>query len=439
MDKAEVTDAPEPGSASSSPAAVQGLPVGALQTLDASRRGVAGNLAAAVHALQRAHGNRAVARVLARQPADTPATEYAGAVAAGRWEQAAMLLSGFGEEGINQRVQALNQDQLTQLMLASSFVQNPNIGRIRQPVLQRLDALHEAEVEAQFTAAIAARNYDQACDRLIAMNQARWIPVLRSIDTVVLDPLAAAVQATMPGWSDNLYRTIRFVAHGPAAHTNESQFTYVTQGTLENEADVGGGHVQIRTEPTVQAIGHGNRRIAHGYTMDYHGPDAPRTRWLQFIWREIEATHPQRGTYKVSGAITTSGGTYALTTDPDQPSYNTDAAPGSPTPFYEESGGHNRTAEATTMWDHPSSMDHLVQAQFAAGATRVVSRAHFNTWLIRDMEVLYRVQLNVVWDYTTRREPPRAQSVAAAGPASALEPRMRARLIAQYPNFDYLP
>jgi hypothetical protein len=84
-------------------------------------------------------------------------------------------------------------------------------------------------------------------------------------------------------------------------------------------------------------------------------------------------------------------------------------------------------------------MDHLVQAQFAAGATRVVSRAHFNTWLIRDMEVLYRVQLNVVWDYTTRREPPRAQSVAAAGPASALEPRMRARLIAQYPNFDYLP
>jgi hypothetical protein len=84
-------------------------------------------------------------------------------------------------------------------------------------------------------------------------------------------------------------------------------------------------------------------------------------------------------------------------------------------------------------------MDDLVQAEFANGATQVSSRAHFNTWLVRDMDVLYRVQLNVAWNYTNRREPPRTQNVVAAGPAAALDPRMRERFLVQFPNFDYLP
>jgi hypothetical protein len=443
MRESESAETREPDQATTTRDVAQVGTPDALALLGASGRGMAASRAQALRSLQHTHGNRAVARALARQvtPAapDTPATEYESAVAAHRWEQAAMLLSGFGEEGINQRVQALGSDALLQIMVASSTITSSNIGRIRQPVMRRLDELHEAEIEARFNAAIAVPNYEEAAGHLMTMNHARWLPVLRAIPAASLDPLAAAVQTSMPGWSDDLYRTVRFVAHAPAAHTTDSQFTFVTQGTVENEADVGGGHVRVQTEPTIQAIGHGNRRIAHGYTMAYTGPDAPRTRWLQFIWREIEVTHPTRGTYKVRGTITTSGGSYDLTTDPTLPNYNTDAAPGAPTPFYEESGGHNRTADATTMWDHPSSMDDLVQTEFRNGATQVSSRAHFNTWLVRDMDVLYRVQLNVAWNYTNRREPPRTQNVAAAGPASALDARMRERFLVQFPNFDYLP
>jgi hypothetical protein len=84
-------------------------------------------------------------------------------------------------------------------------------------------------------------------------------------------------------------------------------------------------------------------------------------------------------------------------------------------------------------------MDDLVQAEWGRGATRVVSRAHFNTYLVRDMDVLHRIGVDVEWDYANRSVPPRTQHTSNAGAASALDPRMRQRLIEQFPNFDYIP
>jgi hypothetical protein len=91
------------------------------------------------------------------------------------------------------------------------------------------------------------------------------------------------------------------------------------------------------------------------------------------------------------------------------------------------------------MYDHPAPADAIVQAQFAGGATSVVSRAHFNTYLVRDAQVLDRVSVNVEWNYTNATVPPRINSVPSNVAVGALDPGMRARLIAQYPKFDYIP
>jgi hypothetical protein len=404
--------------------------------------GAGARSAALMRHLQQTHGNRAVVRHLARDPTATtpdPAAQYSSALQARNWERAAALLSGFDDKGIAERVGTLSDDDAMGMMLASSISTDPNLAKIRTPLQGRLDALRDARLRDQLGPAIAADNMSQAVDLLFQMSPRSRVIALKPYGQTVLDPLVAEARRSAPYFADLLYRTTRFAQFGPADHTIDSQFTYVTQGDLEHEANVGGGHVRVNTGPTIQAIGHGNRRIGQGYTMDYQGPEALRTRWLQFIWREIVVQHPRRGSYKVHAPITTSGGHYDLTTDPAQPSYNTDALPGAPTPFYEESGGHNRTAEGTTMWDHPSAADDFVQREFNAGATTVTSRANFNTWLIRDMDVLYRVQLTVEWNYTNRHEPDRVQSVVAAGPAAVLEPRMRARLIEQFPHFDYLP
>ena len=62
---------------------------------------------------------------------------------------------------------------------------------------------------------------------------------------------------------------------------------------------------------------------------------------------------PVKGDYRVDQAITTTGGTYGLTTDPGDPHYNTDTASPSD-PFYEAAGMSGRTADSSTMYDMPN-------------------------------------------------------------------------------------
>jgi hypothetical protein len=101
------------------------------------------------------------------------------------------------------------------------------------------------------------------------------------------------------------------------------------------------------------------------------------------------------------------------------------------------------------MFDRPGAMDNLVRREFRNGADKVTSRAHFATYLVRGMQVLYRVDLTVEWVFerdshynegtNTLTSPSRTQTVDAARPVSALDGRMRQRLVTQYPNFNYLP
>ncbi len=69
---------------------------------------------------------------------------------------------------------------------------------------------------------------------------------------------------------------------------------------------------------------------------------------LQFIYREIIKAD---GTY-ASGPITTTGGTYNMTTDPAHPNWNTDSA-SKPNPYYEGAGAHRTDDDALTTFDQP--------------------------------------------------------------------------------------
>lgn len=229
-----------------------------------------------------------------------------------------------------------------------------------------------------------------------------------------------------------------FLAHARTADApHADQVAVLDPGLPAHTAQAGGGDITVRTGMRSKNVSSGVESEER-FSISYKGPQASTTRWLQFIWREVVVEHPDRGTFRVAQPITTSGGSYQLTTDPGAPNYNTDSNKAG-NPFYEGGFVNNRTADATTIFDLPSSMKPIVGAQFDQGATKVTSRAHFTTYLVRDMKVMYKVNLDVEWAFTDKTEPRRTQAVNAAGAASALEPEQRKRLIEQYPTVQYLP
>jgi hypothetical protein len=177
-----------------------------------------------------------------------------------------------------------------------------------------------------------------------------------------------------------------------------------------------------------------------GFSLKFKGKGAAHSSWLQFIWREIEVEDPVRGTFKLDDVWQTpTGMPYRLTDDPADPHYNVDSADPA-NPFYEAEHVNNRGFQSTTMFDAPRAGEQFIGREFDLGATRVVSRAYFTTYLVRDMDVLYAVSIDVEWEYRRREVPARKdQQVTDAQNVTALDPAMRERLVLQYPTIDYLP
>ena len=203
-------------------------------------------------------------------------------------------------------------------------------------------------------------------------------------------------------------------------------------GTEVHTGKVEGGTVSVRTDTQLTPGGD-----KEGYGITYKGGLSDESAWLQFIWREFLVEHPVKGEYRVDQAITTTGGTYQLTTDPSDPQYNTDTASASD-PFYEAAGMSGRTAESSTMYDMPGPANAIVNAELAGGATKITSRAHFNTYLIRDYRAIYHVTVDVEWVFTSAATPPRTQKVSGTGKVDGLPDAIKARLVKQFPKFTYI-
>lgn len=226
-----------------------------------------------------------------------------------------------------------------------------------------------------------------------------------------------------------------YLLNAPPPATPSSSTTITTPGAEAAKGAVAGGTVSVRTG--VAGTTSGGATFSGGFSLGYTGGLSSDSRWLQFIWREIIVTHPIEGTHPILHPVTTRGGHYNTTTDPSAPNYNVDSASPS-SPFYEAGFRDIRTADSTTILDVPTAINSAVNSQFTKGATRVISRAHFNTFLIRDYQTLHHVYLVVEWDFTSPAVAPRVQTVRSAGSATSLPSEMRDVLIARYPTYAYI-
>ena len=314
------------------------------------------------------------------------------------------------------------------------------LARQQARTLARLKKPTKAEkAKADFDAAATAPDWAKAVDALGRMDEGAAVVVLRARTNAEVTSIAAAAKLGGDKKSQLTYRLARFVLNDPgAAAKHADQVSVSKEGKLRASAKVSGGKIKVRTGGKTKNLGSGvesNER----FWLEYSGKHAPRTRWLQFIWREIIADDPVKGKYRVAGTMSTTGGSYALTTDPKLPSYNTDVVPGTANPFYESSGINNRTDTSTVIFDKPYDAADKVGGAFDAGATKVVSRAHFITYLVRDWHVLHKANVDIEWRFGAKADTPARRQSASVSGASKIEKRQRDRLIAQYPNFDYLP
>jgi Domain of unknown function (DUF4157) len=291
---------------------------------------------------------------------------------------------------------------------------------------------------ATFEDAVKAGKWGPAATLLAAeKDDAKIFEKLKKLDKADLPKLdAEAVKLGAAG--DRVHRPIDFLLYGPAPGTPHNLATVDDAGTLKENVAVGGGtvesHIKVKYTPSA-----GGSQRDPGFSVGYKGAHADTSHFLQFIWREMVVEGiPGKAPFRFDGPVASSAKHhYRWTTDKDKPNYNTDSADDD-NPFYEAGFYNNRSADSTTIFDFPSSFKDVVKTQFDAGATKVTSRAHFTTYLVRDMQVLQMVTTDIEWEFTTVAEPPRTQN-QGGGAANALDPEMRKVLVRQYPHYDYIP
>ncbi len=288
----------------------------------------------------------------------------------------------------------------------------------------------ESAVKTGDFAAAAALIAAEADDDVILRKLKKLTPdELGKLDAEALKLPVTAVQ--------RIHRLISFTANNPAVKGVASNVTVDDAGTVGATDKVPGGTVEARKDAKITLPDASKRTSV--FSASYSGTDSGKSRFLQFIWREMIVEHPVKGTFAVSGPLASTAKTgYAWTTDPKKPNYNTDTT-SSTNPFYEAGGAHNRTAGATTIFDRPASRIGDAKTQFDAGATKVTSRAHFTTYLVRDMKILYVIKTDVEWVFANGTTDPTPTITQSGAAATALDPEIRKVLISQVPKADFLP
>jgi len=335
-------------------------------------------------------------------------------------------------------------DSAAQSALLASYAPDAKLARRVVPALRTGLTLQSCPggtaTASSFENLIKIPDYDRAAALLSTETDDN--KVLAKVKDLTATHLAKLDEAVVKlgAAGERAHRVIRFVQNPPPAVADHAGGTIKDAGTLGHAADVGGGKVEAHYGVTYNRTDSPSVDRPDRFTIDYKGPEAEKTRWLQFIWREVECEgHPTRGTYRVDEEVESSAkNKYKFTTDTAKPVYNTDSASATD-PFYESGFVNNRSADATTIFDLPASFQHVVKRQFDAGATKVTSRAHFTTYLVRDTQVMHQVTTDITWEFTSGTVEPPRKTKQGGGAANAIDPMMRKVLVVQYPKFDYLP
>ena len=202
---------------------------------------------------------------------------------------------------------------------------------------------------------------------------------------------------------------------------------------------IGSGTVEVKTGVNVHAGAAGSSTEA--YSLTYTGDDASKMHWMQFIWREVIQEFPPKSgkpSKPMEEEISHSGRSYRFTTDA-KPVWQTDSATRK-SPFYEQDNTVSRKPNELTMVDFPSSEERIIVPLFkdsSSAPARVVSHFHATTYLIRNMDVVYRADIDLTWTFTSGTQPPVVATVKVQ-PADHIESEQRARLISTDPDVDFV-
>jgi len=237
--------------------------------------------------------------------------------------------------------------------------------------------------------------------------------------------------------SDELAYALYLMNAPPPATTPVAEAVVTIPGTEEHKAKVAGGEVSVRTGVSYTPAAGGPVRVG-GFAIGYEGGLAAESRWLQFIQSEVLTTQPDGSVkYVAESGLPTSNGTMELTTDPSAPNYKVDSGSAS-SPFYEAGSRDVRTTTGTTIYDRPQEFTDVIHRQFDAGATKVVERDYFDTFLIRDYKTIYRVTVVVEWVYTSKTSVTRTTKFQSGSKVDSMPAAMRKQLVKEYPKFEFI-
>ena len=232
-----------------------------------------------------------------------------------------------------------------------------------------------------------------------------------------------------------------YLLNAPPPATGGGSFQTVSgSGTAPSTPPpaVEGGQVTALTQvqyPTPGASG-GTASLSFGVT--YQGGLAAESRWLQFIWREIQVTARDGTVRMLTDPVTIGARTYPLTTNSSSPNFSVDSRSSSD-PFYEASTSTSRREPDLTMiGDAPTPIRSLVAREFANGARSVVSREHFEIYLIRDYRTLYHIGIDIEHNHSSATNYRTIRQIRVTEVASRLPADARTALTRDYPAYSFI-
>lgn len=314
---------------------------------------------------------------------------------------------------------------------------------LRQPTLKP-DPV--AEKRAKLDALVKAKKWQPLATELAAFSDTEmpaWIPQFPG--SGFAEFMTFLLNHHSPG-NDRVFARATFASfqrEHPQVSPSENVVIF-KPGTASRPLSVPGGTVTVRTgvvHALKQGLGDPEERKELGYSVTYKGADSERSRWIQLVWFEAIALYPGGPAEgkALSFDVPAAAMPMRSTTDHGDQHVIVDAQ--GETPFYEDHGANNRTADSTTIFDAPTSQSSGFTDVFDGPSppARVTATAHMIQYLVRDDQVLCRVNLEVRWVFSDRKVPTPTFSEPRLRAVTHLNPEHHRTLAAQFPGFTWIP
>jgi hypothetical protein len=313
------------------------------------------------------------------------------------------------------------------------------------------------KLNAEYAAAIAAANWDYAVLLLNAYNDADLLPKAKDIQAGKgAAGLAAATAAADRVFSyDDNNRARRILAYipleGQAVPAPVTGPIGMTMGAGGAGVAAGGGTVTSYTNATDPS------GTAGWFGLDYQGPDAQKTGWIQFLAREAERFDTDNTSLGFVDTETTASGQAEPRkwSTHDNPYWTIDTFGGA-APFYDapstvavgggavgDRGGHETEPAHTMMLDRPDINTTAQKEAFDVGffdtdPAYVIMRLRFHDYLVRGNQVLYENTITVSWKLASKTDAPaRTTTAGAGGTTSKMHNEHYKALVRRFPAWSF--